>query len=75
MTGLGPSVFIVAWRASLQTLPPLSQVYIAVTTTQTVSVTTTPTLATRGVTVLTSHGGGVAEITERDICLVFHVLS
>lgn len=71
VTGLRPSVFIVAWRASLQALSPLAQVYITVTAAQTVSVTTTPTLATRRVTVIASHGGGVAEITGKQNAYLF----
>lgn len=63
VTGLGPSVLVVVWRAALKALSLLPQVDVALPTEQTVSVTTTPTLGTRGVTSLTDHGGGVAKVT------------
>lgn len=65
MTGLGTAAMVVAGRAALQAPSPLPQVDIAIPTAQTVSVTTTPTLATRGVTSLANHGGGVAKVTEK----------
>lgn len=66
MTGLGPAVLVVAWRAALQAFSPLHQVDVTLPTVQTVSVTTTPALATRGVTSFAKHGGGVAKVTEKE---------
>lgn len=75
MTGFGPTVLVVAWRAALQALPPLPQVDVVLPTAQTVSVTRTPTLAAGGVTPLANHRGGVAKVTEKQRgCLVYDVL-
>lgn len=74
-TVVGPCVMVVGLRAALQATSPLPQVDIVLPTTQAVSASTTPTLATRGVTALTNPGGGVAEVTLRreGICLVSDV--
>lgn len=72
MTGLGLAVLVVAWGAAPQAPSPLPQVDVVLPTAQTVSVTSTPTLATGGVTSVTHHGGGVAKVTERERgCLVY----
>lgn len=75
MTGLRPAVLVVVWRAALQALSPLLHIYIVLPTAQTVSVTTTPTLSTRGVTSLANHAGGVAKVAEKERgCLVCGVI-
>lgn len=72
MTGLGPAVLVEAWGAALQAPSPLSQVDVVLPTAQTVSATSTPALATGGVTSVTHHGGGVAKVTEKERgCLVY----
>lgn len=73
MTAHGMTDLVVSWRAALQALPPLLHVDIALSAAQTVSATTTLTLATGRVTALTHHGGCVAKVTEKekeDICLL-----
>lgn len=74
MTGVGVAVFVVAWRAALQALSRLPQVDVVVPTAQTVSVTTTPTLVARGVTLVTNHGAGVAKVTEKERGYLFVLL-
>lgn len=65
-TGHRFAVLVEAWRTSLQTLSPPLHEDEFLSTAQTIPVATTPTLVARGVTSLTSHGGGVAKVTEKD---------
>lgn len=65
MAGLGRAL-VVAWRADLQAPSRLPEVDVVLPTAQTVSVTTTPTLAARGVTSLANHGGRVAKVTGKE---------
>lgn len=66
VTGLRLDVLVEAWRAALQALSPLPHVDVVLSTAQTVSVTATPAVSTRGVTLLANHGGGVAKVTEKE---------
>lgn len=76
MTAHGMTDLVVSWRAALQALPPLLHVDIALSAAQTVSATTSLTLATGRITALTHHGGFVPKVTEKekeDICLLHGV--
>ena len=66
VTGLGPAVMVVAWRAAPQALSRMPQVDVPIPTAPTISVTRTPTLATRGVTALASHVAEVAIVTKKE---------
>lgn len=64
VTYLRLAVLVETWRAASLALAPVPQEDVVISTAQTVCMSTTPAVLTRGVTLLTDHGGGIAKVTK-----------
>lgn len=66
VTCLRLAILVEARRAGSLALSPVPHEDVVISTAQTVCMTTTPAVLTRGVTSLTDHGGGVAKVTKEE---------